>query len=208
VISPNCRKIDSEQFYYTLNSERLSVAISMGGTDAANKTLRVLETVKSSRQRILFWVLLGEGYAHSYQALVDCISGSHHEVIIAKTNDSMWRILSMCSLAILAGGVTTYEAAFAGLPSINLLEDLNHSFLIQELEDKGVSIIAEKPFPEALSDLNFILDTFAENRGQLLKMHEQLQGVIDGGGAARVVDVAVDFWRQNSRKYKGSETVG
>ena len=80
--------------------------------------------------------------------------------------------------------------------------------LIQELEDKGVSIIAEKPFPEALSDLNFILDTFAENRGQLLKMHEQLQGVIDGGGAARVVDVAVDFWRQNSRKYKGSETVG
>ena len=36
--------------------------------------------------------------------------------ILAKTNRSMWRVLGNCSLAILAGGVTSYEAAFAGCP--------------------------------------------------------------------------------------------
>lgn len=208
IIPGNCRKITTEVFKDTLYVDRLSVAISMGGTDAANKTLQILEAIKGIKNKLIFWVLLGEGYAHSYQALVDCIKGSHHEVIFAKTNESMWRILSMCSVAILAGGVTTYEAAFAGLPSVNILENMEHKFLIQELVDRGGSIIAPKQFPEALSDLAQILDEFAEDRNSLLLMHEHLQGLIDNNGAERIIADVIEIQRQRLVDYEGSISNG
>ena len=64
-----------------------------------------------------------EGYNHSYQSLVDVINrNNRHEIILAKTNRSMWEILSNCNVAILAGGLMLVESIYAGLPSINIFE--------------------------------------------------------------------------------------
>jgi spore coat polysaccharide biosynthesis predicted glycosyltransferase SpsG len=143
VINQNCRKIPDGLYQRQLEFKELAVAVSMGGTDAANKTLQVLDTIKKIPHPLLVWVILGEGYGHSYQELVDSMRGEAHEIILVKTNDSLWRILSTCSLAILSGGTTAYEAAYAGLPAINLIESEKRAFLIQELVDKGVGICAE-----------------------------------------------------------------
>ena len=187
VVNKHCQRIPDATFQRNLGAGALSIAISMGGTDAANKTLQVLDALREVTGELLLWVLLGEGYVHSYQDLVDSMQGSKHEIILAKTNDSMWRILSMCSLVILAGGITTYEAACAGLPSINTLETKDHFFLIQELVEKEVCLCAGHTFAESLSALSSIVSHLNTNRHELFAMRQASTRLIDGLGAKRIV---------------------
>lgn len=187
IISEHCYRIPDEVYQHNLNLNPLSIAISMGGADAANKTLQVLETVKHVPRKLLVWVMLGEGYTHSYQDLVDSIKGSKHEIILAKTNDSMWRILSTCTLAILAGGTTTYESSYAGLPSINTLETEKHYFLIQELIEKEICICAGSTFKQSLDNINELILHLSDNHQKLFKMHQNSKALIDGHAAERIV---------------------
>ena len=151
VIRPGCRRISEADYEQHLFGHPLSVALSMGGADARNKTLRVLRRIAAIERPMLFWVLLGEGYGHSYEALVDCVkASSRHEIILAKTSDSIWRVMDGCALALLGGGMITYEAAFAGLPSINLFEQADQQFLVKELVVCGEK---SKKFPQTLESL-------------------------------------------------------
>lgn len=188
IISDHCCKISEESYRANLAHDTLAVAISMGGTDAANKTLAILNKVKDVPEKVLFWALLGEGYAHSYEDLVHCIRGSKHEIILAKTNDSMWRILNTCSLVILAGGTTTYEAAYAGLPSVNTLETEEHYFLIRELVECGACTYAGYTFEESLNAMRGIITRFSRNREELLQLHENTNALIDANAAQRITE--------------------
>lgn len=208
VVAGHCEKIPSKVFEANLYRGPLSIAISMGGTDAANKTLRTLKTVKAIPEKILFWVLLGEGYMHSYQDLVDCMQESKHEIILAKTNDSMWRILSHCSLVILAGGTTTYEAAYAGLPSLITLESEKKVFLVQELLENGVGLCLGHTFPEFLTVLNDTIMHLHHNRNKLMDMHLRTQNLIDGSGIQRIIREIHEycFHYKGANKLTGSVT--
>lgn len=186
VISDHCRRITTPEFDRNINDEVLSVAISMGGTDAPNKTLAILKRIREINEKVLFWAILGEGYSHSYEELVHAIRGSKHEIILAKTNESMWRILNTCSLVLLAGGTTTYEAAYAGIPSINMIETAEQFFLIKELVSEGVCTFAGYSFEESLRNIKGLISRFSRNRHELRTMHERAIGLIDGRGVERI----------------------
>ena len=205
VIGDHCRQISTDVYRAALDHETLAVAISMGGGDAPNKTLALLEKLKNVPDRMLFWVLLGEGYAHSYQDLAQCMRGSRHEIILARTNHSMWRILSTCAFVILAGGTTTYEAAYAGLPSVNTLDTADHFFLIQELVENGACVHAGYTFEESLNAMRGIVTRLNRNRQDLLTLHARCQGLIDGRGAARIVDQIQHHFNAAGRGSKASK---
>lgn len=196
VVRENCVKITDQEFEDGLKQERLAIAVSMGGADAGNKTLNVLRALSIVSSPLLIWTLLGEGYAHSYEPLVECVRESNqHEIILAKTNDSMWRVLRTCSLAVLAGGTVTYEAAFAGLPSINLFENPRHVFLINELVDRGVCISAGYPMDGAVDVAAANVAQFEAKRSQLSQMHQATKGLIDGKAGRRISEEILDhYW--------------
>jgi spore coat polysaccharide biosynthesis predicted glycosyltransferase SpsG len=186
-VRSECRRIDTGTFARQLDEQVLSLAISMGGSDAPNRTLDVLRALRGLSAPATLWVLLGEGYAHSYNLLVDAVGmDSRHEIILAKTNRSMWRILENCSLAILAGGVTTYEAAYAGLPSLNVLDREDDKALVRELIERGAAIDAQLAHPAGLSALVETVAALEADRERLLYAHRAARGLIDGHGAERV----------------------
>lgn len=199
IVRRECKRIDTELFGRHLDESPMAVAISMGGADAPNRTLRVLEALRGLRAPATFWVLLGEGYAHSYNALVEAVKLDHrHEVILAKTNQSMWRILRNCSLAILAGGVTTYEAAYAGLPSINLLDTERHAFLVRELVERGAALIGGSIDAGDGAALRAEVDHLEGDRETLMRMHQACKQLIDGSGAERVIDEVLRHARERA----------
>lgn len=207
VVRENCMRISEEVYRYSLEQNPLSIVISMGGSDASNNTLQVLNALRSVSSSMLFWVLLGEGYEHSYQALVDCMQkDSRHEIILAKTNNTMWRIMRMCTLAILAGGTITYEAAYAGLPSINIFEVEKHVFLIKELVEKGVSLNAGYPLSDALSVVKANVAYLECSRDELLAMHRKSKDLIDGLGARRIAQEMELFYWRDFRENQGSRS--
>jgi spore coat polysaccharide biosynthesis predicted glycosyltransferase SpsG len=191
VFNENCRSIPDEVFYHNLGREFLTVGISMGGGDAMNKTLQVLRSISQLKIPCTFWVLLGEGYKHSYQELVLSILGdSNHEIILAKTNRSMWNVFSNCSIAILAGGLTTLEATYAGLPTLNIFEKEDHVYATgKQLFDWGVAEDIGIFNDASLERLRDRIHFFNDNRSQLLQMRERSKGKIDKLGATRIHDI-------------------
>lgn len=188
VISPHCERIHTREYKMNLSKQALSIAVSMGGSDSLNKTLEVIRAINRLPFEMTLWVLVGAGYAHSYQDLVDAVKHhGRHEVILAKTNRSMWHVLRQCSLVILAGGTTTYEAVYAGLPSINLLSDSNDRFLVDELVDAGAASYAGEFGAGSLKKLCRLLVHLNADRDALLHMRRAGLGLIDGKGALRIL---------------------
>jgi spore coat polysaccharide biosynthesis predicted glycosyltransferase SpsG len=188
IFNERCLVIDDAGFERNLTLNELPIAVCMGGADAANKTLAVLRALKTLKDPSTIWVLLGEGYAHCYNQLVDAVrTSSRHEIILAKANRSMWRVLGNCAVAVLAGGLTTVEAVYAGLPTINLCERPEHHGLMRELFEAGVALDGG-PFSEAsLAALPATLRELGRHRDRLRAMRQRTRGLADLDGPKRVL---------------------
>lgn len=195
VVRPECTPISGARYAEAIDPGRpLSVAICMGGGDAPNRTREVLERLREVETPMLLWVLLGEGYPHSGDELVAAARADRrHEVILARTTDSMWRILSECSVAILAGGTVTYEAAAAGLPSINLLLAPEQRWLVSDLVDAGAAFAPDdETMSGMLDETVHLLRGFDADRRRLLAAREAAGDLVDGRAAERICDVLID----------------
>lgn len=195
IFNENCFFITDEVYIKNLSKKNLVVGISMGGGDAPNNTQKVLEALAGINLQMTIWVLLGEGYNHSYQNLVDTINrSSEHEIILAKTNRSMWEILSNCNVAILAGGLMLIESVYAGLPSINLFENSIHeitagSILFDANAAKSVGNIHDSL---SLNRMNDLLITMDDKKSLLLDMRENCKGMIDKNASKRIYNILTE----------------
>ncbi|MEW5976521.1 MAG: hypothetical protein AB1898_12035 [Acidobacteriota bacterium] len=189
IFNENCTWIEDDRYERNLSLPDFTIAVCMGGGDAANKTLAVLQALMRINSNLTIWALLGEGYSHSYNELVDTVRGSRrHEVILAKTNRSMWRIMGQCSLGILAGGLTTIEAIYAGLPTVNLFERQEHlDTMTQELFELGVCVNGGLFSERSLDTMVRTVQYLNDNRNRLREMHVRCKGLVDSRGSERVL---------------------
>lgn len=199
IFNENCSTIPDAVYENNLSRQHLTIGIAMGGGDAANKTLKVLEMISEFEKPCTFWILLGEGYRHSYQALVDCISKeSNHEIILAKTNRSVWNILANCSVAIFAGGLTTMEALYAGLPSINVFEKEEHiKVTSSKVFNEGMAVNLGLFKQLSSSKLLELIRFFYTDRDQLIKMRNRSKGVLDKLGPKRIYNRLSELMLKN-----------
>lgn len=192
------RPVTSRVYREHLSEERLAVAISMGGTDAPNRTLEMLQLFGESASKLVLFVALGDAYTHSYEELLTCASDNRQEIILLKSNESMWRVLRSTSLVICAGGLTTYEAIHIGIPAINILQRPDWAYLFAELDDCGASrtfLPSTSSLKQAVAHVTFL----EENRDALLSMHLATKGLIPAGGARRIAAQMLRFARQKQK---------
>jgi len=188
LVQKACTKIPSDLFERNLEADRLNIAVSMGGGDAPNRTLRYLSHLRNCKTPFTFWIMLGEGYSHSFDDLVGALErDSVHEIVLAKTNASMWHILRNCSLAILPGGVTLYEAAYAGLPTATMFDSEDQQFLARELVEAGVSQSFGIVNEDGFAKMNDFLTRLNSSRSILKGMHSNALTLIDGMGGNRIL---------------------
>ncbi len=185
VLPPGLRRVSTAAYREHLEEERLGIAISMGGSDAPNVTLSLLREFGKTNLRLVIWVALGDAYAHSYDDLLDCAASNRQEVILLKSNESMWRVMKNASLVLCAGGLTTYEAAFVGLPTINLIRQSDWQYLFDELVISGASFVLP-PTPESIRDAVSLVGALDAHRLRLLRCHLSTKGLIADGGAMRI----------------------
>jgi spore coat polysaccharide biosynthesis predicted glycosyltransferase SpsG len=192
IFNDACKFIPDEIYIKNLAKENLIIGISMGGGDAPNKTLKILEVISELNFPLTIWVLLGEGYNHSYQSLVDVINrNNRHEIILAKTNRSMWEILSNCNVAILAGGLMLVESVYAGLPSINIFEKEWHEKTAGStfFDKKAAISVGHINDDKALKRLNDNLTCIHNKKSILLSMRENSKGIVDKSASMRIYNI-------------------
>ena len=84
-----------------------------------------------------------------------------------------------------AGGLTTYEAAFIGLPAINVVHQPGWTFLFEELSARGACITL-RPGADSLRRAVDLVASLARDRKRLLSIHLATRNLIPAGGAARI----------------------
>lgn len=188
LVSPKVLEVDGSTYLRALKEPKLNIGVSMGGADALNDTLKILKSLGTLHKKAVFWVVLGAAYGHAVDPLMDVARENLQEIIVVRTSESMWRVLRNTSVVITAGGMTTYEAAMAGIPSITVLRDPSSHFLVSELEKAGATQVIE--FSQVDRDhLTKTLNSLVVDRDALIEMRKaaQVLGISDGSRAVAKV---------------------
>lgn len=112
------------------------IFVNFGGTDSANQVPKVLSALGNWPNPLT--VILGSSHPHSHD-LKDMYKNKDQWLFVEQTNE-ISRYMLECDLAIGAGGITSWERAFLGLPSLLISVADNQIEAAQHLEDCGAAI--------------------------------------------------------------------
>lgn len=201
IIRTDCHKKSSAQVEVQMKENPLRVGLCMGGADINNLTLRYLQELVKIDQSLTLFVMLGEGYLHSMDE-IGLIASTYvqHEVVLAKTSRSMWTILDTCGLIICPGGITLYESAYVGIPTIYISLSEKSQELSEGISSIGAGIHAGQHGESTPAKVKEILESLMENRSDLIAMHRSSEGFIDGNSSERIYRYMLD----KSSSYHGS----
>ncbi|WP_180320625.1 UDP-2,4-diacetamido-2,4,6-trideoxy-beta-L-altropyranose hydrolase [Alkalihalobacterium alkalinitrilicum] len=115
------------------------ILIFFGGTDPSNETMKALEAIKLlNRNDIIVDIVVGSPNPNKEQ--VKQIAYQMPNVYYYCQIDNIAELMAQADLAIGAGGSTTWERCFLGLPTITIITAFNQVEVITAAETKGIVI--------------------------------------------------------------------
>lgn len=169
--------------------EVTNLLITMGGSDPANATCRIVDSlVNSLRYRnIKIHVVTGQLY-HNLPELLQ-ISEADNICIYRNVLD-MKSLMQSCDIAIAACGTTLYELCVCGIPTI-CVEISENQAGSEVWEDRNLMFYAgnfvtdpEKCIQVMLKRLDEYIASYALRKERAEAMHQ----VVDGAGADRIAE--------------------
>jgi spore coat polysaccharide biosynthesis predicted glycosyltransferase SpsG len=178
----NLRKVNEKEI------GKMRICISMGGVDHFNMTKHVLIALNESYNNYEINVCVGDGYQYLPELMkIPLVHKNRVNVYIG--GEHLAEQLSRSQLAILSSGVVAYEAAFLGIPSINIGHSQFHLMRQAEIEKLGFSFSGgmynDIPRKKMYSIVNGILNGKNKWEG----MHRQCLKWVDGNGMNRILEV-------------------
>ncbi|MEP3439260.1 MAG: hypothetical protein ABJN75_21125 [Hoeflea sp.] len=188
IINSQCRPIADSQHETALAHPSLSVMLSFGGADSDNHSGLMVELLRDVKMPLLLWIMLGDGYSHSHDTLVSRLSTiRRHEIILARTNRSMWSVAANCAVGILSSGMSTIEAIYAGLPVISVRRSGDPSAGIATEYD-ALCINGGQFFDGSYMGIKDTIEELSSCRDTLRALRQRQKGLIDNKGAQRVLE--------------------
>jgi len=165
------------------------VLVTLGGSDLLNiapKVIRALIQVSKTHhmELVVIYGMLERNNDISF--LLNAFNGKYST---CASSDNMAELMLWCDLAITAGGLTKYETAITGTPSI-IISQVDHQYELTELflrEGTALHLglgseVSEEKIRETVEGLLY-------DYNQRLKMSLNGKRLVDGKGAQRVVEV-------------------
>lgn len=164
----------------------LEIMITMGGIDHYNLTERLLVLLDRCQQPLRIHVVIGQYYEN--EATIEKASvDSRHDIVMHRHPDGIADIIRHCQLAVSAGGITLYELAAFGVPTLGIWLWENQRRNVEQLGKARIIMPlgyeAGPGFDEKISDSICDLIKDAEVRR---KMSRAGLKTVDGRGARRV----------------------
>lgn len=145
----------NKKFRIRKNTEVNSLLITLGGSDPDNITLKILKNVASQKPDMNITVVAGLANKHIDSLSDFCLNKSNINFIIGA--DNMAELMDNADAAITAGGATSIEALYAGLPLIVVSIAENQDRMCQALHDKNLAVYAGKFNKDAAKHLDSLV---------------------------------------------------
>jgi spore coat polysaccharide biosynthesis predicted glycosyltransferase SpsG len=182
IISPECLKAKRKRRRV---QDLRKVIVSCGGSDPAGVTAHVIPALTTLDTEIDVEVVIGPAFAHAAE-LDKAILKSPRICSIVEAPLDLPARLRAADVGIICGGVTLYEAAFLGLPSIVIAQNPMQLRNLPPFESRraiiNLGLAANNPYPNILPALRRLGDQ-AERKA----MSEALEKYVDGRGIQRFV---------------------
>ncbi|NER37085.1 MAG: UDP-2,4-diacetamido-2,4,6-trideoxy-beta-L-altropyranose hydrolase [Oscillatoria sp. SIO1A7] len=162
------------------------ILVTLGGADADNVTLKAIQALQRVEvEELQAEIVVGASNPHQEQLQWAC-QNSRFPICLKQNVANMPELMARADLAIAAGGSTTWELAFMGLPSLVLILADNQRSIAEKLGAMGA--VVNLGWHEDVS-----LGKMAREIGQLLISSESRlemaslgRQLVDGEGGARV----------------------
>lgn len=173
------------------------VLITMGGGDPENVTLKVLQALNEVEIEGLEAVAVVGGSNPHYETLEKFAQTSQLPIRLEKDAQNMPELMAWADAAISAGGTTTYELAFMGVPFVVIVLAENQRPIAEGLHKNGIAInvgwhknIDLSKTKKTLSDL-LLVKKLRSNMSQHAKV------VLDGKGANLTLNLMCQKYQNN-----------
>jgi len=163
-----------------------NILVTLGGSDPENVTRKVFDAILRLEFNRLNVIIVAANNRYSKQ--LKCLIDESKVNIEFKSNvEKMSDLMAWADIAISAGGTSTWELAFMGLPMIIIAIADNQCQIVEELSKDGVAVNAgwHKDVTPSM---------IAENISELIcdykkrsEMSQRAQALVDGNGADRVL---------------------
>lgn len=170
---------------FQVRTGRPRVIVSMGGSDPQGMTLPAVRALSTLDAEFDVTVVVGPAADHNAEVEIQRIAPSF--MVVRSPND-LPRLMSEADIGVISFGVTAYELAALGVPSIylSLTEDHEASASAFERSGMGISLgVASK-----VSELTIAaaVDELLSDRAKRRAMGAAGRMNIDGRGASRIAE--------------------
>ena len=162
-----------------------NILVTMGGSDPKGMTLKTMEALKVIDGQFEVAIILGPGFAHR-DSLNEILGNFPHIYRICENVLNIGDIMAEADLAVASFGVTAYELAAMGVPSVylSLTEDHLQSASVFQNDGMAFSLGLES---EVIGDMiASSVQCLLNNKDLCQSMTKKALKKIDGLGATRI----------------------
>ena len=164
------------------------ILVTQGGSDTYGVTIKIARALDKVDDSIEIILLLGPAFKHEKE-LEAVLRESRRHFTVERNVRDVASLFSRCDLAITGGGMTLFELAAVGVPSIVLTQEYKEIETIKRVHDYG--FIRNLGLSENVSeeDIYCSVNELIENYSLRNKMSETSRKIVDGLGAERIVEI-------------------
>jgi len=181
--------IEAAKVSRQIKKDAKNILVTMGGSDPLNVTLKAAKALsKLNKNSINLRVVTGACFSYPVkQELKRTLKGFTGNCELILRSNKMAELMLWSDLAITAGGLTKYETAATGTPSIVISQTDREAEMTKQFERTGATIhlgliseVYEEDIVEAIEKLlkDYVLRTEMSRRGKNL---------VDGKGVERII---------------------
>lgn len=162
------------------------ILIMIGGTDKGNLILKILKSLKSFN-KAEFLVVIGPLNPH-YDEIKNYVEDNGLKAKVIKSPENMADLYLESDIAISAGGTSSYEFSYFGIPNLIIAIADNQLIISNEFDKQNISIyLGEKDqfSPEKLQNK---FNELISNSSLRKKLSGNGKRLVDGKGKQRIVE--------------------
>lgn len=163
-----------------------TIAVSMGGLDRTDTTLKIIKALLNWRPDVKKNILLGSGFIHSEEVSKKITSFKDNNFRIYHNASNIEALLLESDVAFTAGGNTLYELACIGTPAIVLYEDEHEKESGAAFEKYGFGYCLGRGVEVGKKDILNVLEKFEDTK---VRYSHSFRGkeIVDGKGSHRIL---------------------
>jgi len=163
------------------------IMVTFGGTDNNNLTLKVLKILSKIKKDVEFSIICGP-FNPYYKKIESYFKKSNQYFRVISQPKEMANLYLETDIAISAGGTTSYELAYFGIPNIIITIAENQNEIAKELDKQNISFFIGDKNNFKENELLNKVKKLTDNKNIRETMSKNGQRNVDGKGKIRIID--------------------